>query len=163
MTAPRARKAAPTDSFDAFWAAQAKSGRTTVIRGVTVPVPADLPLAFELRADELRESTAEEDVRELVGLLFGVDHLTEWRNKGMGLMELKTVLAWGAAQGAGRDISFQDALEAVRAEEGEGKAPSGQNRAARRAAPKKQSASTGGRSKATSRASTASTRTRSRA
>lgn len=163
MTAPRARKAA-TDSFDAFWAEQAKSGRTTVIRGVTVPVPADLPLAFELRADELKESTAEEDIRELLILLFGTDHFDEWKRKGMGLRELKTVLAWGAAQGSGRDVSFAEALEAVKAgEEGEGKAPSGQNRAARRAAPKKQSASTGGRSARTSAASTASTRTRSRA
>lgn len=166
MTAPRARKTAAskkTDSFDAFWAAQAAAGRTTVIRGVTVPVPADLPLAFELRADELKESTAEADIRELLSLLFGADHFDEWKRKGMGLMELKTVLAWGAAQGSGTDVSFAEALEAVKAGEAEGKAPSGQNRAARRSAPKKQSASTGGRSKPTSSASTASARTRSRA
>ncbi|MDQ0943267.1 hypothetical protein [Streptomyces sp. V1I1] len=162
MTAPRARKA-PADSFDAFWAEQARSGRTTVIRGVTVPVPADLPLALELRAQELSESTAETDIRELLALLFGVDVLDEWRNKGMGLLELKTVLAWASAQGAGRDISFAEALEAVRAEEAEGKAPSGQNRAARRAAPKKRSASTGGRSARTSAGSTGSARKTSRA
>lgn len=162
MTAPRAKKA-PADSFDAFWAAQAKSGRTTVIRGVTVPVPADLPLAFELRADELKESEAEQDIRELLSLLFGGDHFDEWRNAGMGLLELKTVLAWGAAQGSGRDVTFAEALEAVTAAEGEGKAPSGQNRAARRAAPKKQSASTGGRSARTSSASTRSAPKSSRA
>lgn len=162
MTAPRARKA-PADSFDAFWAEQARGGRTTVIRGVTVPVPSDLPLSLEMRAQELSESTAETDIRELLALLFGTDVLDAWRDAGMGLLELKTVLAWGSAQGAGRDISFAEALEAVRAGEGEGKAPSGQNRAARRAAPKPQSASTGGRSKATSRASTASARTSSRA
>lgn len=164
MTAPRARKTAANDSFDAFWAAQAKKGRTTVIRGVTVPIPADLPLAFELRADELQESTAEADIRELLTLLFGTDHFDEWRSKGMGLMELKTVLAWGAAQGSGRDVTFAEALEAVKAgEDGEGKAPSGQNRAARRAAPTASSKSTGGRSARTSGASTGSARTGSRA
>lgn len=163
MTAPRARKAAPTDSFDAFWEQQGKSGRTTVIRGVTVPVPADLPLAFELRADELKESEAEQDIRELLSLLFGGDHFDEWRSKGMGLLELKTVLAWGAAQGSGRDISFAEALEAVTAAEGEGKAPSGQNRAARRAAPKQRSASSGGRSARTSGGSTRSAPKSSRA
>lgn len=162
MTAPRARKA-PTDSFDAFWEQQAKSGRTTVIRGVTVPVPADLPLAFELRADELKESEAEADIRELLSLLFGADYFDEWRSKGMGMRELQTVLAWGAAQGSGRDISFAEALEAVTAADGEGKAPSGQNRAARRAAPKKPSGSTGGRSGRTSAASTGSARRNSRA
>lgn len=150
----------PADSFDAFWAAAAKSSRTTVIRGVTVPVPADLPLSFELRAQELQESTAEADIREMLSLLFGEDHFDTWRAAGIGLLELQTVLAWGAAQGSGRDVTFAEALEAVKAKDGEGKAPSGQNRAARRAAPKKQSASTGGRSKPTSRGSTAATRTR---
>lgn len=159
MTAPRARKAASTDSFDAFWAEQSKGGRTTVIRSIEVPVPVDIPIAMELRAQELQDSTSEADIRELLTLLFSVDVLDEWSAAGMGLLELQTVLAWAMGQGTGQDTTFEEALEMVRAERNEGKAPSGQNRAARRQLSKP----TGGRSKPTSAASTASTRTRSRA
>lgn len=157
-----ARQATADDSFDAFWAEQS-AGRTTVIRGVKVAIPTDLPLAVEMRAKELSESTAEADIRELLSLLFGTDVLDDWRDAGMGLRELQTVLAWATGQAAGKGTTFAEALAAVIEAAGEGKAPSGQNRAARRAAPRKQSASTGGPSKPTSSGSTASTRTRSRA
>ena len=158
MTAPRARKAQTGDSFDAFWAEQS-SGKTTVIRGVEVPVPCDIPIAVELRVQELQESTSEDDMRELLSMLFGVDVLDQWSANGMGGLELQTVIAWAMGQGTGADTTFEEALELVRSQRGEGKAPSGQNRAARR----QQSKSTGGPSKPTSRASTASTRNRSRA
>ena len=156
MTAPRARKA--QTSFDAFWAEQS-SGKTTVIRGVKVAVPCDIPIAMELRAQELQESTSEDDMRELLSMLFGVDVLDQWSANGMGGLELQTVLAWAMGQGTGQDTSFEEALELVRSQRDEGKAPSGQNRAARR----QQSKRTGGPSKPTSRASTASTRSSSRA
>jgi hypothetical protein len=147
-----------TQSWDEFWAEVAPS-RTEVIRGIEVQVPTDMPLAVEKRIGELRESEAEEDIGELLQLLFGVG-LDEWREAGMGLRELQTVLTWGIAQASGRDMSFAEAYELVSAGDGEGKplAPKGPNRAARRAPSK----STGGRSKRTSSASTGSARTRSR-
>lgn len=156
-----ARKAA--DSFDAFWAEQAKGGRTTIIRNVTVPVPTDIPIAMELRAQELQESSAEADIRELLAMLFGADVLDQWSEEGMGLRELQTVLAWGMGQGAGNDTTFEEAYASVLDAAREGKAPSGQNRATRRAGQKPQSARTGGPSKRTSAASTASKRVPSRA
>lgn len=153
-----ARKA-PTESFDVFWAS-VSGAKTEVIRGVTVTVPSDVPLAMEMRITELRESSAEKDIGELIALLFGADdYLDRWRDAGMGLNELQTVLAWGMAHASGKPTTFAEAYEAVMSAQAEGKAPSGQNRAARR----KQSASTGARSARTSGASTASARKSSRA
>lgn len=154
-----ARKTAENESFDSFWAS-VSAGRTETIRGVEVQTPTDIPLAMEMRLKALEDSEAEDDIREMVGLLFGADVLGEWRERGMGLLEFKTVLAWGMAHAGGSKVTFREAYDiVVAAEADEGKAPSGQNRAVRRS----RSASTGGRSKPTSRASTASTTTRSRA
>ncbi|MFD5266757.1 hypothetical protein [Streptomyces sp. NPDC058335] len=156
MTARKA--AAATQSWDEFWA-QASGGRREVIRGVEVTVPTDIPLAMEARINDLQESESEEDFAELITLLFGIDALKSWRENGMGLLELQTVLAWGIAQANGKELTFAEAFELVKQQDDAGKAP---NRAARRAASKSPSKSTGGRSKPTSSASTASARTRSR-
>lgn len=144
-------------AWDAFWDEIRAGGRTETIRGVTVRVPTDIPLAVERRMEELQDSSAMEDVAELVAKIFGADVLDQWIDAGMGMLEFKTVIAWGMAQGTGQDISFRDAYERIRAAD-EGKAPAGANRAARRAASKKPSGSSGGRSKPTSSASTRSTR-----
>lgn len=149
------------ETWDAFWE-EASGGRTEVIRGVEVRVPTDIPLAMEKRVEELRESEAEEDLAELIAMLFGDDVLGEWLNNGMGAMELQTVLTWGMAQAGGRDLSFAEALEFVRSGEGKPLGPKGPNRAARRAAPAKRSAAGGGQSKRTSSASTGSARRTSR-
>ncbi|MFF3398241.1 hypothetical protein ACFYW6_06980 [Streptomyces sp. NPDC002659] len=156
------------DSFDAFWA-QVSSTGTETIRGIEVKTPTDVPLALELRIKDLEQSESEDDLRELITLLFGEDILDRWRDAGMGLLEFKTVLAWGMAHATGTKVTFKQAYEAVLAEEaGEGKAPTGQNREARRKTAKKtaaspRSASTGGRSARTSSASTGSARRSSRA
>lgn len=159
-----ARKTNPDhESWDAFWQ-EASGGRTEVIRGVEVQVPTDMPLAMEKRIEELSDSEAEEDLAELIAMLFGADVLDAWVDAGMGVLEFQTVLTWGMAQAGGRDLSFREALELVRSGGGEGKqvAPKGPNRAARRSAPAKRSAAGGGRSKPTSRASTGSARKTSR-
>ena len=158
MTAKASR-----ETWDAFWA-EASGGRTEVIRGVGVQVPTDMPLAREKRIEELRESEAEEDLAELIAMLFGADVLEAWIENGMGAVEFQTVLTWGMAQAGGRDMSFGEALEMVRSGGGEGKrvGPQGPNRAARRAAPAKRSAAGGGRSKPTSSESTGSARKTSR-
>ncbi|MDT9688198.1 hypothetical protein Q5762_07480 [Streptomyces sp. P9(2023)] len=152
-----ARKA---ESWDAFWA-EVQGAGTEVIRGVEVPIPTDVPLAMEMRLKDLESDSSEEAIREMVALLFGDTVLDQWIDAGMGLMEFKTVIAWGMAHATGTKVSFREAYDTVvAAEADEGKAP---NRAARRAASKPRSASTGGRSKPTSSASTSSARTRSRA
>jgi hypothetical protein len=163
-----ARKAAAetvdTSSWDAFWAeVNADAAATETIRGVTVPVPSDLPLGFQQRVNELRDSTRDEDVQELVALVFGAGVLDQWIAADMGSREFQVVLAWGIANGGGKPTSFREAFELVTAAEAEGKAPSAQpNRAARRAGTNSPSSGTGGRSKRTSSASTASARKTSR-
>lgn len=153
-----ARKtAADVGSFDAFWAEVSGSG-TETIRGVEVTIPTDVPIAMELRIQQLQESESEQDVRELIGLLFGGDALDQWAAAGMGLRELQTVLTWGVARASGVEMSFREAYDTVTAAaSSEGKAPA-PNRAARRSASKRPSAGTGGRSAQTSAASTASRR-----
>ncbi|MEU7962363.1 hypothetical protein AB0D09_02670 [Streptomyces sp. NPDC049097] len=157
-----ARKTPASQSWDDFWA-EVSPARTEVIRGIEVRIPTDLPLVVEKRANDLRESSDEEDIAELLQLLFGVT-LDEWRDAGMGLRELQTVLTWGLAQASGVDMTFAEAYETVLTGDGEGKAlgPRQPNRAARRAASKPPSKSTGGRSGRTSAGSTASARKSSR-
>lgn len=133
--------------------------RTEIIEGVEVRVPTDVPFGVSARMGDLSESSAQEDFEELVAALFGPEVFEQWMEAGMGQIGLMTVLTWGMAQAAGNDISFQDAYQAiVSGDPGKAMSPA-PNRAARRS----QSASTGGRSKRTSPASTNSTRTRSRA
>lgn len=160
-----ARKPTGHETWDAFWS-EAMGDRTTVIRGVEVRVPTDVPLAMERRIEELRDSEAEEDLAELLSMLFGADVLEAWMAAGMGALELQTLMAWGMAQAGGRDLSFDEALQMVLSgEAGKSLGPKGPNRATRRAtgAPAKRSAAGGGQSKRTSRASTSSSRKTSRA
>lgn len=151
------------ESWDAFWE-EVSGGPTEVIRNVKVRVPTDMPLAMERRIEELSESEAEDDLAELIALLFGADVLGEWIENGMGAQEFQVVLTWGMAQASGRDMSFREALELVRSGGGTGKrpGPKGPNRAARRAAPAKQSGAGGGQSRRTSNGSTGSSRKKSR-
>ncbi|MFC8432259.1 hypothetical protein [Streptomyces sp. NPDC057253] len=154
-----ARQASAGQSWDDFWSEVSK-GDTEVIRGVEVRVPTDMPLIVERRVEELQDSSRQEDVEELVKLVFGTDCMEQWRENGMGLKEFQTVLTWGLAHAGGRKLTFAEAYDLVQKGEGAGggKAPT-PNRAARRS----QSAAGGGRSKPTSRASTASARKKSRA
>lgn len=158
MTAAKRRE---PDSFDAYWA-EVSNTATETIRGVTVRVPSDIPLVLEQRIGDLKDSSDENDIAELIGLLFGVgpDAFEAWRQAGMGVTEFQVVLAWGMAHADGNPMSFADAHALVLKAEAEGKArQAAPNRAARRAS----SGSSGGPSKATSARTTASTRKASRA
>jgi hypothetical protein len=156
--AGRARddEVADTQSWDAFWAEierqeadERGDTATTVIRGVPVAIPHDLPLRFDRRLEQVQQSSAIHDVHGLVAELFGDDVFDQWVDNGMTAMEFRTVLLWGMANGRGREMSFAQAYEAVKTE-GKSLAP---NRSARRA-----SARSGGASKPTSTASTGSRR-----
>lgn len=156
-----ARKADPaTQGWDAFWAEVNAKPATEVIRGVTVPVPSDMPLGFQQRANELRDSTRDEDIRELTAMIFGEGVLDQWIANGMGAREFMVVCGWGFANGSGQTMTFREAFDLMAKAEAEGKAASAPspNRATRRAATKKPSSAGGATSKRTSSASTASAR-----
>ncbi|QFQ97461.1 hypothetical protein F9278_15960 [Streptomyces phaeolivaceus] len=147
------------ESWDDFWA-EVSRGRTETIRGIAVPVPTDMPMVVTRRIEELRESSALEDIQELIGLLFGTDVLDQWIEAGMGLREFQVVMTWGLAHASGNPLTHREAFDLVEQGAGAGKqlGPKGPNRAARRS----QSAAGGGRSKRTSSASTATARKTSR-
>lgn len=158
MTAARAAKAQP-QSWDDF-KAKTFGTRTTEIEGVTVPVPNDVPLNFTSLFSDLSADAEVEAFSEAVALLYGDGVFEQWVAHGMGAKGLLTALMWGYMQGEGQDVTFGDAYQIVTADD-PGKAATALvgNRAARR----QQSSGTGGRSKRTSAASTASPRPRSRA
>lgn len=143
------------ESLDAFWDEVHGGRRTTVIEGVEVVVPTDLPMGFERRFNELSDSSSDDDVGELIGMIFGEAVAEQWlAPPRIGSRKLMTALMWGMAQAMGEDIGFAEAYKRV---QGKGRRPP--NRAARRAAQKKPSAGTGTRSRRTSSASTGSGRT----
>lgn len=158
MTEQDAAKSSDAQSWDAFWAEVQEQEQTETICGVTVRVPTDISLRFDKRLQDLMGSGSEEDVQELVRDLFGADVYQQWVDSGMTARQFRTVLGWGMAHARGKPLSFREAYDLMkRAEDGQGndQAPemSGGNRAQRR-----QSARTGGRSKATSGGSTSSRR-----
>lgn len=153
--------AADTRSWDEFWAeieraeaADRGETATTVIRGVRVPVPHDLPMRFTRHLERVSESEDLADVHALLADLFGSDVFDAWVDAGMRSIEFQTVLAWGIANGQGRPLTFAQAFEAVRTQ-GKSLRPEPANRTERRA-----SARSGGPSKPTSPASTGSRRGR---
>jgi hypothetical protein len=153
-----ARSAGKAQSWEAF-KADTFATRTEVIEGVTVPVPADIPLNFTAAFGALSPESDVADFGDAVTLLYGAGVFDQWVENGMGAIGLLTALMWGYMQGGGQDVTFADAYRVVTSED-PGKAVTAVvgNRAARRS----QSSSTGGRSKRTSAASTASPRARSR-
>lgn len=155
MTPARAGQAQSWESFKAETFAQ----RTEVIEGVTVPVPADIPLNFTAAFGALSPDSDVTDFADAVALLYGEGVFDRWVENGMGATGLLTALMWGYMQGGGQDVSFADAYQVVISDDpGKAAAAVAGNRAARR----QQSKPTGGRSSRTSAASTASPRARSR-
>lgn len=160
MTKP---KASPSQSWDDMLAEVAtRKTRTEVIQGVTVRVPTETTLRFELKLDALADSGDEDDLRMLVRDLYGDDVFDQWVENGMTPDGFQAAMGWGLAQAKGRtDFTFLDAMKLV-LERKENPPQAAANRATRRAAASTpRSKSTGTTSKRTSAASTASTRRRS--
>lgn len=150
------------DDFLAFWDQYEAEQKwpTATILGVTIPVPHDLPLAFEAEAERLQDSERPEDMQRLVLMLFGDGVMDTWRERGLTSNQYKVLLSWAMLNAAGQPTTFAEAAEvAARAEQEAGKARPVPNRAAKRAAAKapsrtRASAGTGRTSRRTSAAST---------
>lgn len=106
------------EDFDAFWTGHDKRTRTRVkIMGQIIELPKALPLQFELEARRLQRSKSDDDVRKLVGILFGADAMEKWAEAGMDLDQFKVLLAWGPRRIAGEHVTFgQVAAEVAEAE-----------------------------------------------
>lgn len=134
------------DSFDAFWDEQTGGLRTTVIQGVEVVVPNDLPQGFAARFAQLKDSGKDDDAAELIGMLYGEEAVKKWMEPPqIGTRKLMTALLWGMAQASGEDITFAEAYERLKNQLSGKAQATAPNRAARRTAQKKPSGATGGR------------------
>lgn len=127
-----------TEDFDAFWREQDRKGvRLSNVFGVDIELPAELPLRFEIEAKRLAASEDFDDIRHLVGVLFGDDALDQWTAAGMDVEQFGVLLMWGSANAAGQRMTLAEArVEYHKQEAAKGKAPV-PNRADKRAAARK--------------------------
>lgn len=151
-------------TWDEFWDSQQdNTPPAQMIRGVEVVPPTDLPLGVMSKLDKLTESSDLRDAETLTTDVFGEGVYGKWVDAGMGFVELQTVLAWGIAHGSGTPLTFAEARDRITEQVAAGKAPAPANRAERRAASRaRPTSATGGPSRRTSNASTASAKRTSR-
>lgn len=112
-----------TEDFDAFWSSRKRKVRTTNIMGVAVELPPALPLEFEMKAKQMQRSSDEDDIRYLVGLLFGADKLDEWIKRGMDGEQFAVLLAWAPLAISGANITLAEVADAIAKQEAEGTDP----------------------------------------
>lgn len=151
--------------MDAFWVEQTAQGTPVRIMGevVRLPAPGTLPMDLERRLNNA-EADDEEGGKALLGEVFGDPDLPQrWETAGMSGRRFQMLLVWALANGQGRPVTQQQALEVVDRRmrgEGDGAGEGQPNREQRRAAAKRtRSGGTGRSSKPTSPASTTSART----
>lgn len=132
--------AAQTADFDRWRASRDTRSRIGItIGGREYRLPKQPPLMFTLERQRLQGELTEDDVRRLVGLLYGENALDEFAEAGLDHDDLGVLLLWGGANcGAETErVTLDEAYaeyERMEREAAEGKAP---NRATRRAAAKR--------------------------
>lgn len=122
--------------FDAWWSAQTATRPTAVIKGITVPVPDDVPADVAMRPESVTELDDESDIDEVkrhVIAFFnlmvddGAGLLDELIEAGIGMQQLAIVLAWCMVNGmrpAGTAaVSFGKCAQTYQEARAEGKAP----------------------------------------
>lgn len=108
-----------TEDFDAFWESRTRKVRLTKIMGQVVELPPALPLRFEMEARRVERSRSEEDVRRLVGILFGEDALDGWIERGLDSEQFPVLLAWGPRVIAGQDITLAEVADLIEKAQGD--------------------------------------------
>lgn len=107
------------EDFDAFWRARDQSGKrkrkSTTIMGELVELPPSLPIWFELEAKRLQHSRDENDIRKLVGILFGEAALDKWAAAGMDGEQFAVLLAWAPLVIAGANITLAEVAASLTA------------------------------------------------
>ncbi|MFI0736410.1 hypothetical protein ACH4S9_46685 [Streptomyces sp. NPDC021225] len=86
--------------FDAFFAEQAEPERQGVplkLYGRTYVLPPSLPALFTLQLHRVQHSARPDDIRRLLGSLFGPDAVGHWAEAGMSDRQLGIVLLWSTA------------------------------------------------------------------
>ncbi|MDX3063412.1 hypothetical protein PV518_14675 [Streptomyces sp. ND04-05B] len=86
--------------FDAFFAEQAEpetKGHPLKLYGRTYVLPPSLPALFTLQLHRVQHSARPEDIRRLLGSMFGPDAVDHWTEAGMSDRHLGIVLLWATA------------------------------------------------------------------
>ncbi|MBC9714079.1 hypothetical protein H9Y04_16060 [Streptomyces sp. TRM66268-LWL] len=86
--------------FDAFFAEQAEPERRGVplkLYGRTYVLPPSLPALFTLQLHRVQHSARPDDIRRLLGSLFGPDAVDHFSEAGMSDRHLGIVLLWATA------------------------------------------------------------------
>lgn len=136
------------EDFDA-WRSQQRAkrtgGRRVKVFGRVVALPTSLPLGLQLSLDDISNV---DDVRRIVGILYGEDALDHWVECDVDMADFQTLMAWGMASADGQRITFDEAARLV-AEATKEKAAAGKARAPKKA--KKRKRGPGGGSPAAGR------------
>ncbi|MFD5231020.1 hypothetical protein ACFWJ5_21270 [Streptomyces qaidamensis] len=114
--------------FDAFFAEQAEPERRGVplrLYGRTYTLPPTLPALYMLQLHRVMHSARPEDIRRLLGSLFGPEAVDHWAEAGMDDRKLGIVLMWATANVADPgSLSMEQAAAAYdKREAAKGKAP----------------------------------------
>jgi hypothetical protein len=96
------------EDFDAFWDQQNRKGARVRIMGEVVQLPPAMPLQFQLESQRLDTSEDDDDVRRVVGLLFGSDAIDRWAEAGMDLQQFRVLLAWAPQRIQGGTMSLAE-------------------------------------------------------
>jgi hypothetical protein len=89
--------------FDAFFAEQGPEQRTGVplrLFGREYVLPPSLPALFTLQLHRVQHSARPEDIRAMLGALFGPEACDHWTEHGMTDRQLGIVLLWATANTA---------------------------------------------------------------
>lgn len=101
--------------FDAFFEETSEpepEGVPLKLYGRTYVLPGTLPALFSLQLHRVRNSARPEDIRRLLGALFGPDAVDHWTERGMSNRKLGIVLLWSTANVAEPDsVSMERAAE----------------------------------------------------
>jgi hypothetical protein len=89
------------EDFDAFWSSRKRKTHPVKIGGRIIHLPPSLPLQFELEARKLQRSKGDQDVRKLVGIIFGQDSMEHFAEAGMDVEQFQVLLAWAPRRIAG--------------------------------------------------------------
>jgi hypothetical protein len=81
------------------------------IFGRVVTLPTSIPLGLSMDEAKLRRSSNEDDLKLIVGHLFGKDALEHWASQGADLEDFQVLLTYGYAHADGQDITFEEAAQ----------------------------------------------------
>lgn len=117
------------EDFDSFWRKEntKRPPKGLTIFGERVKLPKALPLQFVMEAQRRKRSDSEDDVQQLIAILFNdADLIDRWIDKGMDLQQFQVVLAWSVQYVNGGHATFADVAADLAARDSDSKGSTGE-------------------------------------